>query len=380
MKRKRVFAFVITLVLAAGLMLASCSGGDSGGGGATNEPASSGGSSSNSGGGAPATSDQKYDITVELNYPEPAANVLTQYFNDLTELSDGRLNFDIYYGLSLSGQEGLLDALMSGVVQAAGFMPYNYDTMFPYSGALFNMPFLGFADMEVASKVWREMYATTDVMQAEYERAGLTVVAAMGNPIYNMYFKDQDVDVRVPADLKGMTLIANVPEIQQMLVDNGAAPVECPPPDYYTNLEKGVCDGIIQHINILTSFGVNPELCGTSILFEQGGGGFVTSILNVVWKTDFLNSLPQDLQDIIMERSVSLGDEMLANDAGLVAENTKISADSGATMIYLTEAEVQAWKDAAVAIKEASLQRYVDEGATDMFNVYDKLQETITKY
>lgn len=328
----------------------------------------------------PATDDEVYYVTVELNYPEPAAGILTQYFRDLEDLSDGRLQFDIYYGYSLNGEAGILDALEAGIIQVAGFMPYTEDTLFPYSGALFNMPFLGFTDMKAATDIWYQMLESSPEMQTEYENAGLTVIAASANPIYDLHFKNADLDVHTPADLKGLSIITTVPEIQTIVNNNGGAPIESSPGDYYSNLDKGVADGIIQHINILTSFGVNPELCGQHVRFEKAGGGFVTSIINVVWSTEHLNSLPQDLQDIIKTRSDTLSSEMVSNDMGLVENNYKISEEAGAKMVYLTEAEGQAWRDAAAPIVEESLARYEQEGADQMTAMYQRLKETIASY
>ena len=328
----------------------------------------------------PSADNEVHYVTVELNYPEPAAGVLTQYFNDLEELSNGRLKFDIYYGYSLNGESGILDALESGVIQVAGFMPYTEDTLFPYSGALFNMPFLGFTDMEAATDIWYQMLESSPEMQAEYENTGLTVMAASANPIYDLHFKSSKLDVRVPSDLKGLSIITTVPEIQTIVSDNGGAPIESTPGDYYSNLDKGVADGIIQHINILTAFGVNPELCGQHVRFEQAGGGFVTSIINVVWSTEHLNSLPQDLQDIIMTRSATLSNEMVSNDMNLVERNYKISEEAGAKFIYLTEAEGKVWHEAAAPIVEEALAQYEQEGADQMSAMYQRLLEAIANY
>lgn len=371
---KKILAALLALTML--LALAACGGTDEPNPGNSDSAGDPGTQQSS----PPVTDDKVYDITVELNYPEPAANILTQYFKDLEELSSGRLHFDIYYGYSLNGEAGILDALEAGIIQVAGFMPYTEDTLFPYSGALFNMPFLGFTDMEAATDIWYQMLESSPEMQAEYDNAGLTVIAASANPIYDLHFKNGDLNIRVPSDLKGLSIITTVPEIQTIVNNNGGAPIEAAPGDYYSNLDKGVAEGIIQHINILTSFGVNPELCGQHVRFEKAGGGFVTSIINVVWSTEHLNSLPQDLQDIINTRSATLSDEMVSNDMGLVENNYKLSEDAGAKIVYLTEEEGQAWRDAAAPIVEESLARYEKEGADQMTAMYQRLKDTIANY
>lgn len=350
------------------------------------------GGSSNKGGDAPAPSedeaaaqapappanDEVYYVTAEVNYPKPEAGVITQYFDDLTEISGGRLQFDIYYGASLNGMNGMLQALETGVIQCGGIMPCNYDAAFPYSGALFNMPFLGFEDMEGASSIWLDMYNTTPEMQAEFEGEGLWVAAAMANPIYDLHLS-KDINIRVPSNLRGVSILTQEPEITEVVNKIGGAAVVAEPADFYQKLDNNIASGVVQQINTITSLGVSPDLIKKHIRFDEGGG-FTTSILTYVWRQNYLDSLPHELQGIIYQRSATLGEEMLENDSAIVAANWEKAEAAGSESVFLTRDEVQAWDDVAKPITLDALNARAAQGADNILDVYDKLTGRIGEY
>ena len=376
--KKKYLAIILSLIVVLVFVLSAC--------GESNSPApapSGGGNNSPTPApaapAAPETSDEVFYITAEINYPEPAAGVIVKYFEDLTELSGGRLQFDSYFGSSLSGQGGVLQSLESNITQIVGLMPYNFDTVFPYSGSLFNMPFLGFEDMAGASAIWKEMYDTTPEMQAEYANEGLWVASVMANPIYDLHLA-KDANVRLPQDMKGLTIITQVPEISELVTSYGAAALDANPSDFYPNLEKGVADGIIQHVSILGAFGVAPDLVKKQIRFDNGGGGFVTSILTYVWRIDLIESMPQDLQDIIYERSKTLSAEMLTNDSATWENTWARCEEAGNDIVFLTKEEVDEWKKAAEPIRLKSVEERAARGATNLMEVHNKLIDKINEY
>jgi len=158
-KKRGFFVLVFTIILTIALLaFPACgnSGGGTGGGsssggtGGGSSSGSSGGSSGggtgggSSGGGTSSSSGETYNLIVALSIPaeSPFGKVWTEYTGKMTEVSNGRLTFEMYFSNQLMPIFELFKGISDGLADMT-FLPVNISPDYlPISGKLLDMPML----------------------------------------------------------------------------------------------------------------------------------------------------------------------------------------------------------------------------------------------
>lgn len=334
---KKVIALLLALVLCLGL-LAACGPKDPG----ANQPADDG---------------KVYEINVNLTFPEVSADGFKKWCNEVTEATGGRVKFNNYYSYSLVALPDVVKGLQTGLVDMSAVTLYEYPSIFPLNGNVFGLPFLGWKDEKSCSEIYWEMIKECPELLAEYENLGLHYMSAYAMPGYNL-FMTKAGPMETPADLKGHKIITVSPAAQQLLADNGGAPVSAGPTDYYSNLEKGVADSIISHINVLGAFGVAPELVEKAVFFGDEYSGAYMYMLGFVFSEDFWNKLPADIQAVLTEKAPLLGQYCLEADMALTGVFLNKLDEKGVEKVVLNSDQVQVWADALTEHTQSELAEW----------------------
>ena len=194
-------------------------------------------------------------------------------------------------------------------------------------------------------------------------------------PGYNM-FMTKAGPMETPADLKGHKVITGAPTVQQLLADNSGAPISSGPTDYYSNMEKGVADSIISHINVLGAFGVCPELVNKAVFFGDEYSGAYMYLMGIVFANSYWDKLPADIQQILTEHADNLGKYMLEADMALTGKFLSALDEKGAEKVILTSEQVQVWADALSSYTETDLQSWEKENSATR-TIYNTLLDKI---
>ncbi len=370
MKIKRVLSLVLGLCLIAGL-LAGCGGG-------SDKPSTStnpGGSSQPSASQGTEPDDTVYEINVSLSFPEVSASGFLKWVDEVTEATNGRLKFNLYYSYSLVALADLVKGLQTGLVDMACIVPYEYPSLFTLNGNVFGLPFLGWKDEASACDIYWEMYKECPELDAEWQNYGLHYLSSYFMPGYNM-FMTKAGPMETPADLKGHKVITGAPTVQQLLADNSGAPISSGPTDYYSNMEKGVADSIISHINVLGAFGVCPELVNKAVFFGDEYSGAYMYLMGIVFANSYWDKLPADIQQILTEHADNLGKYMLEADMALTGKFLSALDEKGAEKVILTSEQVQVWADALSSYTETDLQSWEKENSATR-TIYNTLLDKI---
>jgi TRAP-type C4-dicarboxylate transport system substrate-binding protein len=378
MKKARIVLCVL-LCLVMAFTMTACGGGNQSGSGQASGGQVSGGQAGSEGKGG--SNDTVYEIDLSLSFPEPAAGGILPTIKKIEGQSNGRIKFNIYYSYSLVNLQDLIDGLQSGIVDMATIVPYEYKGVFPLNGSIFGLPFMGYPSIEAASKIYREFVDKTPELKAEYENAGLVYLTSYMMPGYNLHMAKANCGIRVPSDLKGYKLICGSPEMQQLITDNQGAPLFLPPTDYFSTLEKGVADGLIAHMNVVSAFGCAPELTKTHIQFSKDpSAGAYQYNLAVVFSEKFWNSLPEDLQKLFLDNAEQLGNELAAFDQQLLNSYMDKTIEAGNEVIYLTDEQAAEWEKAMEPTIQSSIKALADEGYTYAEQLYKDIKETVANY
>lgn len=365
---KKLMSIILCLCMLAGV-LAGCSG--------NNQPSNNqpGGDQPSGQSQAPSGGDEVYEINVSLTFPEVSAAGFLKWEEEIIEASGGRVKFNNYYSYSLVALPDLVKGLQTGLVDMASMVPYEYPSLFTLNGNVMGLPFLGWKDESSACDVYWEMIKECPALVEEYESYDLHYYGSYFMPGYNM-FMTKNEPMETPADLKGHKTITAAATVQQLLADNSGAPVSSGPTDYYSNMEKGVADSIISHINVLGAFGVCPELVEKAVFFGDKYAGAYMYVNTTVFAQSFWDKLPADIQQVFSDHADNLGKYMLESDMTLTGKFLDALDEKGAEVVVLNDDQVQVWADELAPLTKADLDEWSKANSATM-EIYNTLLEKI---
>jgi TRAP-type C4-dicarboxylate transport system substrate-binding protein len=258
--------------------------------------------------------------------------------------SGGRIKIDPYWNGTL------LEAgdTWAGTGEGLADISFYYITLTPgvqSVGEIFTQYYTYKApNMVDTLKGYRQVLEGIPEIQEEANAANLEILDVLA-PSGGVYAMTKDHDLKVPADMKGMTVMAQG-RYNDVLPSVGASGVSLPPSDWYTSLERGVIDALSMNWSGMRAFGIE-ELADYYVSFGDNGGlycGGQAYLMNLdKWK-----ALPEDLQKIVKD-GFRLGNDGLAaydsEDSVTVAE--EIAATDGKVVHHVDEANMGPWYELA---------------------------------
>ena len=313
-----------------------------------------------------------YTVSLQYSFPEPNAGPLDAVLKQMEEESNGRLKFELYYSNAMFANADVLDALEANTLNIAGIMPVEYATL-QLNGRAMGIPFQGFESWQAANDIYlKALYAEDSILMKEYTDAGLVFWAGSMCPGYQFYSVKEVKDL-TPAIFNGLTMMTENAEMQTFIGQNGGAAIAAFPPDFYANLSNGVADGLMQHLNCATAFGV-PDLVKSAVYF--GEGGFYNYPIVYVMGQTFWDSLPEDLQQLFAKYSTVFAKASYDNDVNQYQGNIDAMLEKGVELIVLDEAQVAEWQTAFQPI----VDNLLNEMGADAKAVYETLKAEIAVY
>ena len=161
------------------------------------------------------------------------------------------------------------------------------------------------------------------------------------------------------------------------MTELGATPVNMPLPATRKALQDGTIEGSVLTWQVSPSLGL-ADLVANHTEFE-GEESLYTATLVMVMNLDKFNSLPKDLQDILVSESGA----KLSREAGQIMEDNDaagrdIAVAKGNTIHSISESEISLWKAAAANVQIT----WADEAAIsgiDGWDLLDYARETIAE-
>ena len=269
----------------------------------------------------------------------------------LSDLTDGKMQFEVYGGATLHGPLDGFKAVRGGVSDYA----MCYSNMEPQRNLpmskVFELPFLVSPNPQAANRVFIEL--APKYFTPEYEGRGVY----FGNKHFMGY---QDIytkePVRTLADLKGMKIAAQgtSPEIGEAL---GVVFVNMPFTEIFAALQQGVVDGtmwvdagvvawkayeVVKYVTRLNLSALHLDQCFSQEMFD---------------------SLPPDLKQIFYNNQQQI--PFIFTQRGYVnkvEENEQIYRDNGMEIIHLEPAAREEFKQALQPVIENWIETYEAEG------------------
>lgn len=286
-----------------------------------------------------AASAQEYSLrfsTSQVNPDEPIVRAMNTFAQRVQERSGGRIAITVMTGDQLGPQKKVNEMVMSGASllsatdygQLGQFVPDLSILAGPYV-----YPSLEASNRLFASDVYKEL-------AGKLEAQGIKIL--MPNGLFGYRHVIGSKPVRKPADLEGVTI--RVPSSPIMLATFrafGARPTELPWGDVYNALQTGVVDAAEAPFGSIVGSKLNEVRKVISKTEHQ--------VMFTAWvtSTTFFNSLPEDLQTVLIEEGEKIAGELTQMTLDTDADYAKQLADAGVEIIE--DVDVPAFMEASRA-------------------------------
>ncbi|MCR5785979.1 MAG: TRAP transporter substrate-binding protein DctP [Eubacterium sp.] len=357
---------IVSLLLTGAMLLSLCACGGS---------ASSSGGSSDSSADATASNDETVTVSIQFTFPEESADGANKVLDQITEASGGRIQFEKYYSYSFVDTADVVDALQTNQLDMAGLMPTDY-SIFSLNGRMCSLPLLNYPDWEAACKIYLSMIYNNEDMLAEFEDNGLKFYAGYMCPGYQ-FFCSEDITDTTPNTFNGLTVMCDNAEMQALINSYQGGAISVFPTDFLSNLQNGVAEALMQHVNCAYVFGCFDYV--KSAMFF-GEGGFYNFPLAFAMSDDFWNSLPEDLQQIFAEYADDFSRECYTADYALYSNVAYPALEEAAdNIIMLDDAQIAEWQAACSDLVENAVTD-IEQDSPNVRDALSQLKDMIANY
>ena len=305
----------------------------------------------------PASQAQEVTLRVHHFMGDRAAlhsELLTNWAEELANLSQGRIAVDLFPAMSLGGAPGdLYDQAADGAVDIVLTLP-GYTAGRFHQSEVFELPFMMSDPIATSKALWAMI--DQDLQDSEFEEVQVLTSWVHGPGIIH-----SKIPIRSLEDMAGVELRGPTRLITDLIDELGATPVGMPLPDIPESLSKGVISAATLPWEITPAIRLS-ELVDYAT--EMGGDkALYTATFILAMNLDAYDSLPDDLRAILDSTTgtalaVAAAEIMVSGDV----IGRQIAESNGIEITTLGDAEVTRWVEAAQPVYEAYISQSTDEG------------------
>ncbi|WP_461209877.1 TRAP transporter substrate-binding protein [Desulfocurvus sp. DL9XJH121] len=291
---------------------------------------------------APASA-AEYEWTFSQPWVRPQANKAYQYFVDKTkEYTNGRVEIKLYVDGLLGNHDETFHGVQDGSITIGTFSPYV--SLVP-GGMLNWMPWT-ISSWEEAELAFSPDHGILyDIMETAYNEVGLHTLFHVSQGAYGIGNTKQAI--RIPADFKNLKMrvsssLGAVRALENMGKGTGMTLATLPWSEIYNALSRGVVDGC---------WDMWPSLVDErhyEVMKFYTDLNFIWDAQNIAMNKDIWDKLPADLKAAVTKAATEA--QHYANEIHQKAEADyikKVSSEPGFTLVRLTDAERDAFREAA---------------------------------
>ena len=287
---------------------------------------------------------QAADYTIRLAHSlstsEPAHLAAEYFAANVNERSEGRIEIEVFPGEQLGSGKDVNEMIRQGANVMNITDPGYLSDYVPDVGVL-NGPYL-LADYRDFQKILdSEWLAEIDQQLVD---AGIRVVSY--NNLFGARHMLADTAIRTPADIEGVTV--RVPPNQMWLATfeaMGARPTTVQWSEVYTALSQNVVAAAEAPLGSLWGSKLHEVKDTISMT------GHFTAWVNFIMSEQFFQTLPVDLQVVLLDEGLRAGDEMTRLTIEKQDEYLGLFRDAGITIVE--DVDVGAFQEATASVYEA---------------------------
>jgi TRAP-type C4-dicarboxylate transport system substrate-binding protein len=272
----------------------------------------------------------------------PYAALYKAWAQELEQRSNGRVKVEFSWSSALGPMPAFYDILTSGVCDIAGIMPAMRPGLTPITDVV-GLPFTNHSALQ-ATKAFYKLYQA-GYLDKEYADVKVCYFYA-GRPTALVFNKT----VTNLTEMKGTKIHAGSDIQSTVLTTMGASPVNIPPMDLASSLQKKVIDGSTSEWTMLKPL----QMWDYVNYYVPGFGGFAQA---VAMNKDKYNQLPKDIQTII--------DDMFIKYGELQGQATDSGSDEVIAQFKAKGGTVSSWSQADLAALDTTFKPIWDKYISD---------------
>ena len=282
------------------------------------------------------------------------SQMLTDWANELSEKSDGRIALELFPAMSLGGAPGdLYDQAVDGAVDIILTLPGYTAGRFNQS-EVFELPFMMEDPVATSQALWAMI--DTDLQEAEFDELQILTAWVHGPGVIHSKTPIRSLEDMAGVELRGPTRL-----ITDLIGELGATPVGMPLPAIPENLSKGAISAATLPWEITPAIRLSELVSNAT---EMGGDrALYTAVFILGMNIDAYDALPDDLRAILDSTTgavLSATATQIVIDADAVGR--KIAQDNGTKIVTLDTAEVARWIEASQPVYDRYIERSAGKG------------------
>lgn len=343
---KKILALILALALS--LTLAACGG--------SKDPVSSG---------SPSSVDPGKTYTLQLATNQADLPVLGDYREKINKATNGRVTIEFVDLASLGTPPDALGMVRDGTIDMYYNSAAQTGSDFPVMD-VFQLPFYSTNPTEgtdMINAVWRAGYLDKEL--ADFQPM------FMYSTDMQMIFSAQPVNSL--ADLAGRKVRATSGVGASLVERIGATVMTMPLGDVYLSLDTGVVEAAMSSPVMIRAQAFNE--CAPYLVNQYLFGGVIMMIMN----KDTWNSLPADIQTAFLEVNEEHLNWSKWNQTEAMLENIDYLVSNGMTLVELSDADVQAMKNACEPLTQEWISK-VDSMGYNGQEIIDYINTVLSYY
>ncbi|WP_102347597.1 TRAP transporter substrate-binding protein [Bacillus sp. Marseille-P3661] len=289
-------------------------------------------------------------------------NSLQEFKKAVEEKSEGRLIIETYPNSQLGGERETLEGVQMGTIEMAVLSTAPFGGFFEKMMIL-DLPYI-FKNEEVADKVLDGPFGDK-LFSLMLEETGLRGLAWGENGIRHMANNIRPIES--PADIEGLKIRTQENQAHMdMIKAFGGSPTPLAFPELYSSLQQGVIDGYENPISLITGmrfYEVTKYITLNSHVY--GAYAFITN-------DDFFQTLPEDLQNIIVEESKNWSKIEREFNRKQTEEGIDLVKEQGVEVIELSDEQIAEFQELAMPVVESYRSQIGEE-------LFDELMAAIAE-
>jgi len=254
--------------------------------------------------------------------------------------AQGRLKVEIHPGMQLGGRATeLYDQARTGVVDIVWTITGYSAGRFPRL-EVFELPWVASSDAIRASATAWDFYET--YARDEFSDVKLLAIATTGKGTLFM----RDREARRPGDLSMLPIRVPSPVVAETIQSYGALPKTLAVPEIASALSTGEVAGLVTPYRMISTLKLHPLV--THITEFMGDEALYTSVYLIVMNKARYEGLPQDLRNVIDDRSGHRLSAQLGWQIDVWEKEAQRAIKKGGAQVFNVEGnELALWKAAA---------------------------------
>ncbi len=318
----------------------------------------------NNGGGGEETTEPEFTFTFACEDAATAASteVWNAFIDRVSELSGGRIKIEAYYGGVLGSSSEQLNMCEEGSVDLTHVGIGHYPGRFPCT-EVFTIPGLKYESAWQVGKALEYLYENSELGYIADEIKNVKVLGFRSNnrcPLSHVGAPWESAD-----DIKGTLINSSNGPTNAMSTALGMNLVSVAFPDRYEGIQKGTIQACTSDYLALESFAmydVIDSVCDVSIACQMG---------YLVMNQEAFDSLPEDLQQVMIEAAKPMVDEFYKVFKGVENRAYDLAKEKNVT-IYTPNEEVAAAIQNAMEVGQAS---WIEERTADGYDAQGLIDE-----